>query len=371
MRSESPASPNPLAVRFGVLGPTVAWRGDAELWVGSAKHRRLLAGLLMHEGERLDRAEIVDLVWGATPPRSADNLVQKYVGDIRRALGPDHDCLTSLPAGYRLTLAGERLDSAAFCRLLADAQRAAAADGPAAERLLTEALGLWRGTAFHELDTEAAETERARLDELYVTARQQLAELVLRRGDHAAAIAELSRLTGEYPLRERLRELQMVALYRAGRQADALDVFADVRSLLAEEVGVDPGPSLRRLHERILRGDPSLDPSAPVRVTAPCRLPPDVPDFVGRESAVDTLTQALSAARPEGPLPVAVVVGGPGVGKSTLAVHVAHQLRRLFPDGQLHLDLAGTSDEPRTVDTLLTELLRLLGTADAAIPAGR
>ncbi|PRX50932.1 DNA-binding SARP family transcriptional activator [Prauserella shujinwangii] len=369
-------------VRFGVLGPIAGWRGTEEIGFGAAKRSRVLAALLLHAGRRVDRETIIDVVWGGDPPRSGVNLVQKYVGDLRRVLRRlgSGDIVESAGHCYRLRLAPEQLDSWVFGRHLEQARAARAAGEPAlAGKALDAALGLWRGPAFGGLDAGPVVVERARLEESRLAAVEELLEIRLLLGEHASVLPELSRLSREHPLREHLRELRMLALYRAGRQAEALAVFDDTRRLLADELGVDPGPALRALHERILRADSALD-ATPGRAAAapggpagaeggepPARqLPRDVPDFTGRADALATLARLL--ADPGHP-PV-VVVGAPGVGKSALAVRAAHAAAGLFPDGALYLNLAGTSTEPRPPSAMLAELLRAIGVRGAAIPEG-
>jgi DNA-binding SARP family transcriptional activator len=353
-------------LRFGVLGPVVAWRGDNEVSLQAGKRRVVLAQLLLHANSRVDRDQIIDVAWDDQPPRSAVNIVQKYVGDVRRALDLDGRELESLGTGYVLRVGPDQLDSALFARCLDSASELRGTDDlEGARHALAEALALWRGPAFSGLDTPSALTERARLDEYRVRAVEELAELDLLRGEYALATAELSSLVTEHPFRERVRELLMVALYRGGRRADALAVYRDARRMLADELGADPGPGLRRVHEQVLRGDPALDlpetRGEPEAIPV-CQLPPDIPDFTGRTDALEELLAALAEGR------VPAVVGAPGTGKSTLAVHAAHGLREQFPDGQLYLDLAGTSASPRDPVVMLAELLRALGVTDAVMP---
>ncbi|MFC0541540.1 AfsR/SARP family transcriptional regulator [Kutzneria chonburiensis] len=353
--------------RFGVLGPVVMWRGTTEVRFGSAKHQRLLAALLLHVNERVERQKIIDTVWEGEPPRSAVNLVQKYVGDLRRAFGATGPQLRSIGTGYRLDLPPHDLDSAVFGGLINQADA-----GQQAEQRLRDALALWRGPAYDGIDAEPIRTERARLTELRHTAREDLVEAVLDRGDHDTAAAELAMLTSAEPLRERLRELQMLALYRQGRRADALAVFTSIRAQLADELGIDPGPGLRRRYEQILRDDPALEPGNGVKPepALPVRqLPLDVADFVGRAEPLDEVGRLLTASSGSGPK-VVVVVGGPGVGKSSLVLRAAHHVSDAFPDGQLYFDLAATSERSQEPAQLLAEALRALSVIGRAIPDG-
>jgi DNA-binding SARP family transcriptional activator len=363
---------------FGVLGQVALWRHGRELHIGTAKHRQLLVVLLLHANERVARSTIIELIWGRAPVRSADNLVQKYIGDLRRSFDPERTLLCSVPGGYRLRVDPVQLDSGEFAARI-DRARAARTQGElaGAEQELRDALALWRGPVLDGVELDLVEAERARLEDLRIGAREDLVDLMLARGERDSVLAELSRLVGAYPLRERSRELQMLALYRQGRQAEALSVFADVQRLLADELGVDPGFGLRRLHERILRSDPALDPEPgepgeaaplPPRWTV-CQLPPDIADFTGRTDVLDDLVTTLSAGSADTPPTMVTITGAPGVGKSCVAVRAAHAVRARFPDGQLHVDLAGMSDEPRDPAEILVEWLRVFGVTGAATPS--
>jgi len=353
-------------VRFGVLGPVTAWRGANLVGVGSDKCHQVLGVLLLHANQRVERDQIIEGAWGGKPPRSAVNLVQKYVGDVRRSLDLDDGSLQTVGTGYLLRVAPDQLDSTQFASGLARARETKnEGDLLAARQCLADAMALWRGPAFSGIDTPAAATERARLDEYRSGAREDLAELDLLRGEHALAIPELSRLATEHPYRERVRELLMLALYRSGRQGDALAVFHDIRRLLADELGANPGHGLQRVHAQILRADPALDLVTATREQRPiAQLPADIPDFTGRAAPLGELLGLLADRR------VVVIAGAPGTGKSTLAVRALYHARDAFPDGQLYLDLAGTSAVPRDPSMMLAELLRALGVTDAVMPAG-
>jgi len=353
-------------LRFGVLGPLVVWRGPTVVEMTSSKSNQVLGLLLLHANHYVDRDQIIECAWGGRPPRSAVNLVQKYVGDVRRSLGQDSRLIQTVGTGYLLRVAAEQLDSARFAADVVHA-RESRNDGDlvSARNSLSGAMALWRGPAFSGIDTPAAETERTRLDEYRVGALEDLAELDLLRGEHALAVAELSRITATHPYRERARELLMIGLYRGNRQAEALAVYQDVRRLLADELGASPGHSLQRVYGQVLRADPALDLVAAIRdpdLRSLCRLPADIPDFTGRDEPLGEVLDLIARHR------APVIVGAPGTGKSILAVRAAHQVREMFPDGQLYVDLAGTSDAPRDPATLLAELLRALGVTDAVMP---
>lgn len=358
-------------LRFGVLGPVRAWRGDDPLATGSPQQRALLAALLLREGRTATAAELIDALWGEEPPSQALAALRTYASRLRKVL--DAGVLVSESGGYALR--GPRtLDLEVAQDLAAEAEKArTAGDLCHARGVLRRALALWDGEALAGVPGPYAEAQRVRLEEWRLQLLESRLDMDLEQGCHAEAVSELTALTAAHPLRERLRELLMLALYRSGRQAEALAVYADTRRLLAEELGVDPRPDLRALQERILRADPGLaQPSAPqpepvVRHPRPAQLPATVPDFTGRTAFVRELGEILASA--EGRvMAVSALAGIGGVGKTTLAVHVAHQARSAFPDGQLYVDLQGAGPRAAEPETVLGSFLRALGTADSAIP---
>ncbi|CAL9560327.1 BTAD domain-containing putative transcriptional regulator [Streptomyces sp. enrichment culture] len=370
MRESISGNPEP---RFTLLGPVRAWRGGNPLPTGSPNQRALLAALLMREGRTATTAELIDSLWGDKPPSSALAVVRTYASRLRKILDPG--VLVSESGGYAMrALPRDAVDLWVVRDLTEEAERARAAGDPGRARdTLDRALALWDGEALAGVPGPYAEAQRTRLEEWRLQLLESRLDLDLEQGRHAEAVAELTALTAAHPLRERLRELLMLALYRSGRQAEALAVYADTRRLLRDELGVDPRPGLSDLQQRILQADPALSvPSASVTGPAaapvvPAQLPAALSDFTGRTAFVEELRDALTSG--EGKvMTVASVTGMAGIGKTALAVQVAHLVSPAFPDGQLWAVLQGAerhADEPATV---LGSFLRALGTPDTAIP---
>ncbi|MER8000628.1 BTAD domain-containing putative transcriptional regulator [Streptomyces sp. NPDC095613] len=381
----SPAGPGETGeLRFSVLGPVRAWRGGKALPPGSPQQRAVLAALLLREGRTATSAELIDALWGAEPPSQALATVRTYASRLRKVLGPESGAgapgseagpggLVSESGGYALRVGPEALDLSVAQELATDADKARAADQRTQARaLIHQALGMWDGESLANVPGPYAETQRTRLEEWRLQLTETRLEMDLELGSHMETISELTALTADHPLRERLRELLMLALYRSGRQAEALAVYADTRRLLTEELGVDPRPELARLQQRILRADaelagPAEDADQPAAVPRPAQLPATVPDFTGRVSCVRDLGAQLAGAGGT-VMAVSALAGIGGVGKTTLAVHVAHEARPHFPDGQLYVDLQGAGGRAAEPETVLGSFLRALGTPDSAIP---
>ncbi|MFG2829884.1 BTAD domain-containing putative transcriptional regulator [Streptomyces sp. NPDC048434] len=368
-------------LRFTVLGPVRAWRGATPLAAGSPQQRALLAALLLRGGHTATAPELVDALWGDEPPHAALAALRTYASRLRKALGADADTLVSESGGYAIRPVNGRaldLDHDLAEQYAAEAEKAkASGDRRRARELLECALALWDGEPLAGLAGPYADTQRTRLEEWRLSLAESRLELILEAGCHADAVSELTVLTAAHPLRERLRELLMLALYRSGRQAEALAVYADTRRLLADELGVDPCASLSDLHQRILRADTDLDAppvtdspdSADQVAVRPQQLPATVADFTGRTAFVAELGEQLATA--EGSvMAVSALTGIGGVGKTTLAVHVAHAAREHFPDGQLYVDLQGAGHTPSEPEAVLGAFLRSLGTPDSSIPDG-
>ena len=244
-------------MEFRVLGPLEVEEDGRVLKLGGAKQRALLALLLLHANEAVARDRLIDELWSSTPPETASAAIQVYVSQLRKLLG--HDAIVTRPPGYLIRVQEGTLDLERFEACVA---RARAAPADEAGELLRQALALWRGPPLAELDGAFARPERARLDEQRLSALEQRIAADLELGRHAQLVPELESIVREHPLREHLRGQLMLALYRSGRQAEALDVYRTGRRLLDEEVGLEPGEELRRLERSILMQDESL--SAPV-----------------------------------------------------------------------------------------------------------
>ncbi|ROR42353.1 AfsR/SARP family transcriptional regulator [Kitasatospora cineracea] len=368
------------ALRFQVLGPVQAWRGGAPLALGSPQQQAVLVALLLGEGRPVTTDDLVDGIWGDRTPPQAVAALRTYVSRLRSVLEPNRaartpsEVLVSMTDGYALRIPADALDLAVFERHVAEAA-AARADGglrPAHDTLVA-ALDLWRGRPLPGVPGPYADAQRTRLAERQLAVAEERCALALEIGLHADVVAELNSLSAAYPLRERLRELLMLALYRSGRQAESLGVYADTRKLLIDELGVEPGGGLSTMHARILAGDPELlAPSAAPPKAAeespafvpPAQLPADVSDFSGRSKMVGELRDVLRAGSGQAVV-VTSLAGIGGVGKTTLAVHVAHSLRPDFPDGQLYVDLRGAGASPADPAVVLGDFLHALGSSDA------
>jgi DNA-binding SARP family transcriptional activator/tetratricopeptide (TPR) repeat protein len=340
-------------VQFRLLGPLEAQDGERRVELGRPKQRVLLAVLLVHANHVVSLDRLIEELWGAEPPPQAAASLQTYVSNLRRALEPSRPArapsrmLVSQPPGYRLAVGAEDLDAARFAALATEGHRLLQAHRPAAAaRVLREGLALWRGPALAEVADEAfAQAERNRLEELRVAALEDRLAADLDLGGHAASVAELEELAGRYRFRERLHGLLMLALYRSGRQGEALQAFAAARRALADELGIDPGRWLRQLETGILRQDPGLDWTPPPAEPGPPSSQTGGPageagralaasvtqspqaaadELVGREDQLAALDGILAGAR-GGRGRVTLVAGEPGIGKTRLAGEAARR----------------------------------------------
>ncbi|MBV8429973.1 MAG: winged helix-turn-helix domain-containing protein, partial [Solirubrobacterales bacterium] len=317
-------------VEFRILGSLEVVEAGRPLPLGGHRQRAVLARLLIDANRVVPTGSLIDALWGDDPPATSVKTLQKYISELRKVLGGR---LRTDPAGY-VVAAGE-LDASRLERLVADARRArSAGDLEGAAANLAEARALWRGPVLADFDESFVAAERARLDELRVAAAEQQIELGLALGRHSEATGELSELVDAHPLRERLWSLLMLALYRSGRQADALRAYERVRRLLREELGLDQSPELRQLQGQILRNDPCLAlPSA-----APTNLPHPLTSFVGREESLEALGALLGRER------LITLTGTGGVGKTRLAIEVARRAVAAHPGGVWMAELAPVRD---------------------------
>ena len=341
-------------MEFRILGPLEVHDGSGPVRVPGAKERVLLADLLVHAGRVVAADRLVDDLWGEELPGNPANTLQGRVSALRRALGPaGAGLVVTSPPGYRLAVEPEQLDAGRFQRLVAEADAAAAREGPRAAWLLEAALGLWRGPALAEFaDLPWARVEAARLEELRLAAQEALAELRLAGGGHAELVGELEALVAAHPLRERPRGQLMLALYRSGRQADALRVYGETRATLAEELGIDPSPELQRLQRAILTQDLAIAPPGRARAPAapPHNLPERLTSLVGRDRELDEVGKLVGQHR------LVTVTGPGGAGKTSLAVEAARRLVAGFPDGVWLVELAALADPGLLAETVAATL---------------
>lgn len=378
-------------LEFKALGPMEVSRDGERLLLRATIQRRLLAALLSGAGRPVAVESLVEAVWSDPPPDNVRGSLMVHMHRLRRGIG-DPARIAHGAGGYSIRAAADEFDVKAFDELSAAARRARAEDE--LERsisLFTEATRLWRGAPYEDIPASGLiAREVHRLEQERVLVRQELLEISLDLGRHDSMIGELEALTREHPFRERLTALHMLALYRTGRQAEALQVFHESRATLREEMGIDPGAALQRIHEAILRRDEHLgfvaagslggewEPLArrhrEVSVPAPLEpreLPADVNEFTGREGVLEELEAARLGNPEEGipPSKVVVIAGTAGMGKTSAAVHWAHRIAGDYPDGQLFVNLHGFSAVPRLRSSeALAAMLRSLGLHRDQIP---
>ncbi|MDF2739153.1 MAG: transcriptional regulator, putative ATPase, winged helix family [Actinomycetia bacterium] len=334
-------------MQFRILGPLEVLDGQRPVELGRPKQRAVLAVLLLHANQVVTLDRLIEELWGEQPPAQATASLQAYISNLRRALEPERPArtpsrvLVTQPPGYRLVVDLENLDAARFMALAEQGHRLLEAERPGpAVQALREALGLWRGPALADMaDEPFTQAERQRLEELRLAALEDRLAAELALGGHAAAVAELGELVGRFPFRERLHGLLMLALYRSGRQAEALQAFQAARRTLGEELGIDPSPWLRLLEADILRQAPALDwipptgqagqpppvEAAEQPVATPVMAPPypaGEGELVGRDGQLALLDRTLAGAT-AGQGRLVLVAGEPGIGKTRLAEEAA------------------------------------------------
>lgn len=331
--------------------------------------RALLALLCVHAGRVVSRDRLIGALWDGVPPASAATRLQGFVSDLRRALS-DRPVIHTSGGGYLLVAADDEIDLGRARGLIAQARAfREKGDVEAAVARMADALALWRGPAFDGIECAALQAEAATIEQEYVDGLERLAELEQSLG-RLGDVGRLAEWAARYPLREGLQASLMRALARSGRQSEAIAAYHGLRGRLADELGVDPAPHLQELYASILNGDRDVLAPPPRSVPRPAQLPADTADFTGRAEQARDLGAALTPGT-GGPVAVALsaVSGAGGIGKTALAVHVAHLVADSFPDGQFYVNLAGTSGDPLSPADVLARLLRDLGVAADEVPA--
>lgn len=375
-------------VDFRLLGPLEIAFDEEPLVISGARERTILTLLLLQVNRVVQIEQLVDGVWDDSPPTTARSQIQQCISALRRkfARGGFADMLRTHSAGYVIRVPEEALDVRRFERL-ASQGRAAASEKRIAEAAadFRDALALWRGPSCAGVKSTAVRAAASRLDEDRMAALEQCIDLELQLGRHHELTGELSDLVQRYPMRERLHALYMLALHRSGRKAAALEAFRTARGTIVAELGLEPGEGLRALHRAILANDPELLAPGPDTAqgtgrirggTAPVprQLPPAVADFTGRAAEAAALVRLLGGADGETSadryLPVAVLRGKGGAGKTALALHVANALRQDYPAGHLYAQLRDGEGQPVATADILAWFLRALGMPSATVPEG-
>nr|WP_262384575.1 BTAD domain-containing putative transcriptional regulator [Actinoplanes teichomyceticus] len=388
-------SADPAVPPFRILGPVEVGAPGRPISLPGTRQRKLLAALLLNAGTAIQHERLVDMLW-EEPPRSARQQIHNAVASLRRSLAatPGSWNITTTEAGYLLQVPPDLVDVSLFRTMVAESEQLERLERvPAALESLERALKLWRGPALAGLTGEWLEEAAVQLNEQHIAAVERTMALRLRLGQASSVVSALTGLVARHPYRETQRALLIEALHRSGRQAEALTVYEDGRQLLADEFGIDPGPALRRVHLQVLRSSPVTDPddagaAAPdAGVTAHVTetrsggavlrnfLPHSTKEFTGRRTELDRLSDTALSSSSQA-LVISALDGMGGVGKTALAVRLAHELTEKYSDGQYFVDLHGFSPgrDPLTPDQALDHLLRQAGTAIEKVPpdlAGR
>jgi DNA-binding SARP family transcriptional activator/tetratricopeptide (TPR) repeat protein len=364
-------------VEFCLLGPVEVREAGRSVPLGGPKPRAVLAALLLAGGRVVSAQTLIDVVWPDEPPRTAPALIQIYVSTLRKRFaqaGIERTVIVTRAPGYVIDLRPDELDERIFAELVRDArQRIEVGDLRSATSTFGTALALWSGSALGGVG-DVLRSQAQRLEELRLSVIEERICVDLRLGREAELATEVRALWNAHPMREHLLGYLMILLYRLGRQGEALAAYAEGREILAKELGVDPGRQLQAVHEAVLTNDEAVLGRSPADAAATGRpattvvaqLPPAVPDFTGRGGEVAELLGRLRTAGPA--VPVCVVSGQGGCGKSALAVHVAHRLVDAFPDGQVYIELRGMSDAPAAPADVLSRVLRDFGVDRVDIP---
>ncbi|MFD6950865.1 hypothetical protein A6A08_19180 [Nocardiopsis sp. TSRI0078] len=384
---------NALSVRL--LGPLELLVQGAPVRLRSERERTVMAVLGLNHGHTVATEEIIDAVWGEAPPKTVRNQLAICVSSLRKALSaPKDTAIATIPPGYALSGTFAATDLA-LARELSHKARAARTDGdlPEAARLLRETVGLWRGETLADVMSDRVRDEARWIEQWRTSLQEERLELEVRLGRHEEALGDLTRLVSDEPFRERPRALLMLALYRVGRQSEALNTYLEARELLVEELGVSPGAELQRTYQLILDSEtvtsPALSPQAPPvregpadgatgtdapeerRAPVPDQLPPAPVGFRGRDEELDVLEAEYNVRSTlEAPVSIAVTGMG-GVGKTAFALHWAYRRTDRFPDGRLYVDMSGFTEgaSSLTAEEVLYDFLYALGTPREEIPS--
>ena len=358
-------------MEFRVLGPVEAVRGGERVPLSGSKIHTVLASLLLAQDRVVSDSRLSSLLWGWDPPATASAQIYTYMSRLRKQLGDEAEILRR-PPGYVLHAPGSAVDLVEF-RSLEQRGRQALAQRrfDEAAQLLRSALELWRGTALGNVTEFLREAELPPLEEERMLAVECRIEAELELGGHEQVTAELTSLVAAFPVRERLRAQLMTALYRCGRQADALNTYYEGRRVLAEQLGIDPGQALGSTYQAVLGGELGLantgaqgEGNRPV----PAMLPAADGDVVGRERELEALRGRF--ARTDAGQQRILVTGMAGIGKTALAVRAAAENRERFADGVLFAELCGPDGAAREPSAVLVSFLRALGESEANLPSG-
>ncbi|NED53815.1 hypothetical protein G3I24_23315 [Micromonospora aurantiaca] len=354
-------------MRFGILGPLLVSHEDGPVAITGRRPRAVLACLLLRRGHTIPDDALIDAVYGDHSPRSARNQIQQAIHHLRKIGVP---VTRDESGGYSLAVTENDVDSDSFQLHVQQARTAVREDLlEEAATHFTSGFALWRGEALAGFDTPYFREAAAELEELRLAALAEHVEVQLELGRSHVVIPDLSKAIVDNPLRERYHGQIMLALYREGRQSEALEVFRSLRHRLGEELGVEPAKDLERLHRRILAQDPTLHHSRTAGLqdaVVPRQLPPRTTVLNGREAELRRIRRALTEDRS----PVAVLAGFGGIGKTALAVHAAHGIADSYPDGQLFAKLTGEHGHPAHPEDVLGMFLRALGLRDMDLPPG-
>ncbi|GAA3567096.1 BTAD domain-containing putative transcriptional regulator [Nonomuraea rosea] len=375
-------------MEFRILGPLEVVANGRRLDLGGARQQTVLALLLLNEGRAVTIARLTETIYEDAPPTTSRAQIQICISALRRLFAAQGrpDIIVTQSHAYVARVPAEEFDASHFDGLVRQA-RLERREGKAEQSVerYREALALWRGPALEGIDSRVLQAAASRMNEDRVAACEDCIDLELELGHHHELVGELTALVSEHPLRERLRGQLMLALYRSGRQAEALQAYRDARSTMIEELGIEPNERLQQLEHAILSSNPDLDPpAAPVQLTAepriaepqtgvPRLLPTDIADFTGRTRQLDEIMRHLVVAdggRVGYAVPIVALAGKPGIGKSAISVHAAHRVVEHYPDGQLYADLHGGSARPVGPMQVLERFLRALGVTGTAVPDG-